>query len=312
MTGIALASTPAPAPAPAPVVPAAWLTQRERVATWCVCCGSKSLKKSAAILMPFVAHRVFGWKPIQIDASWGLETIKHGMAYTLCNSTLCSDCGFLFLDMRFSESELASLYQGYRDEKYSELRETYEPGYKQRNADLVSGVNYVEQVESFLAPRLSFPVRILDWGGDTGKNTPFKQKNRVFHIYDISNKEPIAGARRIDKAEALRTHYDLIVCSNVLEHVPYPAELLLEIRPVMQAGTILYVEVPYEEIMRTADRDQALHTKKRHWHEHINFYSMESLRRLLAACGYKILEMRLLRVCVFDTTYNQLQLACTI
>ena len=41
--------------------------KRERIATCCVCCGSDVLKSEPAVLMPFVAHRTFGWYPIVID-----------------------------------------------------------------------------------------------------------------------------------------------------------------------------------------------------------------------------------------------------
>jgi hypothetical protein len=44
--------------------------KKERIATQCVCCGSENLKSSPAVLMPFVAHRTFGWKPAVIDKSW--------------------------------------------------------------------------------------------------------------------------------------------------------------------------------------------------------------------------------------------------
>ena len=97
---------------------------RERVAKTCVCCVNSSLNKSPAIVMPFVAHRAFGWAPVTIDDSWGLKTIKSGTAYTVCNTLFCPDCGFLFLDMRFSEEELAGLYDGYRNAEYTDLRET--------------------------------------------------------------------------------------------------------------------------------------------------------------------------------------------
>jgi hypothetical protein len=285
-------------------------TRRERVAKTCVCCGNSSLKKSPAILMPFVAHRVFGWAPVAIDNSWGLKTIKNGTAYTVCNTIFCPDCGFLFLDMRFSDEELASLYDGYRNAEYTDLRERYEPGYKERNEGLISGINYINQVEEFLAPFLSFPLSILDWGGDTGKNTPFKDRNTEFHIYDISNVVPVQGAEIVSKDKVQQTKYDLIVCSMVLEHVPYPAKLILEIKQNMRKNTLLYIEVPFEELMRVSENDKDLQLKKRHWHEHINFYSQESLRRLLTACGLQIVESRQLHASGGANTEYCLQIAC--
>ena len=118
---------------------------QERTASQCVCCGSLKLDSAPAILMPFVAHRIFGWAPVVIDESWGLKTIPNGTAYTICKSLYCLDCGFLFLDMRFSDKELDALYTGYRDQAYTDLRESYEPGYTERNDFLKSCNDWKEE-----------------------------------------------------------------------------------------------------------------------------------------------------------------------
>lgn len=287
-------------------------TCKERIATACVCCNNTALKKSPALLMPFISHRALGLAPVKIDATCGLKTIPTGMAYALCHSTFCPSCGFLFLDVRFSERELSSLYEGYREKDYTELREHYEPGYKKRNETLTGGVTYIDQVEKFLSPFLTCPIKILDWGGDTGKNTPFKNNNSLLHIYEINNKQPIEGAKLVDKKEISKTTYDLVVCSHVLEHVPYPSDLLLEIKEAMQSNTILYIEVPFEEIMQNANDDMELQLKKRHWHEHINFYSEESLRRLVANCGFDVIALNKLNAWGGANTSYLFQIACKL
>jgi hypothetical protein len=104
--------------------------------------------------MPFVAKRAFGWEPVEIKVDWGLRDIKPGMAYPLCNSVQCAVCGVVFLDIRFSNAEMAALYTGYRDENYAKLRERFEPGYIARNAVLAVGINYLPEVENFY-PRMS-------------------------------------------------------------------------------------------------------------------------------------------------------------
>ena len=43
-----------------------FILKRERIAAQCVCCGSENLKSSPAVIMPFVAHRTFGWEPVFI------------------------------------------------------------------------------------------------------------------------------------------------------------------------------------------------------------------------------------------------------
>lgn len=286
--------------------------KKTHIAKQCVCCGSERLKKSPAILMPFVAHRALGWQPVEIDDSWGLNTIENGFAYTVCNSLYCNDCRFLFLDIRFSEEELNSLYDGYREKDYVDLRDHYEPGYRLRNDALNQGESYLPKVEAFLRPYLTTPIRLLDWGGDTGKNSPFRSENAIMHIYDISNKPLVDGAQRVDKNMAVQTEYDLVVSSNVLEHVPYPADVIMDMKQAMGPETILYIEVPYEAIIRTVEGAQDLHLKKRHWHEHINFFSEESLRTLLQLCELEILALAHLSEDSHGHAVSLTQIACRL
>ena len=282
----------------------------ERIASACVCCASKQLKSSPAVLMPFVAHRALGWEPAVIDESWGLKTIKSGNAYSVCRSLCCVECGLLFLDIRFSPTELAQLYHDYRGEQYTSLREFYEPGYAMRNAALQPELDYVDLIEAFLSPHLKFPLSILDWGGDTGKNTPFKGQSEVFDIHDISSKDPVDGARIVSRAEAFSRSYRLVVCSNVLEHIPYPASLLNDLKNAMDADSVLYIDVPFEDLMRNHEIE--LQRLKKHWHEHVNFFSEKSLSKLLQVSGFEIVASAKLRVSVAGVELYILQFACKL
>ena len=278
---------------------------RPFIARTCVICASARLEASAAVLMPFVADRVFGWKPVEITEDWGLQTVKSGMAYSICNSLQCQDCGHLFLDIRFSDDQLARLYRTYQDEDYARHRAQYEPGYIERNARLKETVAYLPAVEAFLAPHLGERPRILDWGGSRGDNTPFKDRRSAHDIYDISGEPPTKGARFVDLETALAGAYDLVVCSNVLEHVPYPVDTLSAVVQALSPETILYIEVPQEPIMRRLEDSPQAHRHKRHWHEHVNFYSRRSLERLIEQCGLEVIELGLLDVgATPDANYN--------
>jgi len=284
-------------------------SDRGRIARQCVCCGSRDLVKSPAVLMPFVAHRVFDWKPTTIDKTWDLRTIPAGNAVSICNSVLCNSCNHLFLDIRFSEDELALLYADYRGENYVALRSQYEPDYAERNNSLKDGITYHEDVRNFLDPYLHVPVAVLDSGGDTGINTPYREEASICHIYDISAVKVVNGAKQVTQEEALNNRYDLVVCSNVLEHVPYPTDTLSEIYRFMSKKTVLYIELPYEQIMReTQDLSNVLN-KKRHWHEHINFFSKSSIERLIDRCGYRVIDFRELSV---SHEITLLQLLCSL
>lgn len=256
-----------------------------RIATHCICCGSAALERQSAVLMPFVAQRALGWTPCEITADWGLRDLPLGHAQALCTSLHCADCGSLFLDMRFDDAEMARLYCDYRGPAYEAQRERFEPGYTARNRTLLAGDAHVPQVEAFLRPHLPARPAVLDWGGDTGLNTPLRREAGCHHVLDISGRPLVEGAVTI---AAPQRDYHLIVLAHVLEHVPEPANLISEIRTAMRADTRLYVEVPLEALMRAAEDDASAWRRKRHWHEHINFFSAPGLRRLLQRCGMQV------------------------
>lgn len=261
---------------------------RPRIAQACVCCDNAHLRSSPAILMPFVSHRAMGWAPAEINETWGLRTIKSGTALSVCQTLACPTCGLIFLDIRFDDYEMDRLYAGYRDAEYVALRETYEPGYSKINAQLAEGGTYKHIVEAFLSPLLSQPISILDWGGDTGKNTPFTSSSNKIHIYDVSQREVISGASFVSKQQLIDRSYDLVVCSQVLEHTPYPKDIVAESSKYLKSSGIFYIEVPHEKLFESTEPD--IHLQKRHWHEHVNFFSRESLFRLVETVGMKIIK----------------------
>ena len=259
--------------------------QDERIARTCICCNHATVARSPAILMPFVAHRVFGHTPVAIDPAWGLRDLQAGMAYTLCNSLQCPRCGVLFLDYRFSDQEMAALYADYRGPEYTRLRKHYEPGYADYSASYTSRARYIDDVDAFLRPYLPAHPVVLDWGGDSGINTPLRDSAGQVYVHDISECALVEGVQRADLLAAAAQAYDLIVCSQVLEHVAWPARIVQELVSLMQHDTLLYVEVPYEGLVRSQPASRALHAAKHHWHEHINFFTADALQAMMALAG---------------------------
>jgi hypothetical protein len=242
--------------------------------------------------MPFVAKRVFGHEPVEITPEWGLRDLKPGMAYTLCNSLQCQDCGALFLDYRFGDEQMAALYRGYRDEAYTRERDHYEPGYASTAAkDFAHRHAYLADVEGWLSPRLPKRPAVLDWGGDSGINAPFLANTRLLHVHDISGVDVVKGAERVNTGQLQQHSYDLVTCCQVLEHVPFPLDLVRQIIPALSPQTLLYLEVPHETLMREHPGSLELSALKRHWHEHINFFTEPSVRRLLERARLQVLDV---------------------
>jgi SAM-dependent methyltransferase len=261
-----------------------------KIARRCICCESERLEHAPAVLMPFVAFRVFGWEPAEVQPDWGLRDLPAGKLYSVCRSMMCEYCGLLFLDMRFDEDEMGALYDDYRGPMYTAIRDRFEQGYSARNALLLEPSSHIERIEAFLEPHVTPAPRVLDWGGGTGINTPFRREATEHDVYDISNSPLVEGAHVVSLQEATAREYDLIVCSQVLEHLPYPRKVLRQIATAMNSSSILYIEVPHEDLVRLiGDRQQRL-SGKHHWHEHINFFTFESLEAVLRQAGFRVVD----------------------
>ena len=261
---------------------------------YCVCCGSSIIDQNPALWMPFVSSRALGLPPINITKAMGLRTIETGTGYAMCKSLHCISCGHLFVDYRFNDSEMMLLYSDYRGEAYAIERNIFEPGYLNKNDSLEAGNSYRHLVEKLILGYLpQSDISILDWGGDNGKNTPFPEKAKTLHICDISGKKPaIESAVNVYGTQDFLENYDLLILANVLEHLPFPDQTIQSLTGFMSESSILYVEVPYETLQYEAQKDPpyALKNKKLHWHEHINFFSAESMHSLLSKNGLKVIE----------------------
>jgi len=245
-----------------------------KVLDYCVCCGSDNVKYTPAALAPFLADRIWGWEPTYHMSDEGHKILT----FPICRSLRCQDCDFVGCDIRFDDDEMGKLYANYRDEHYVELRVKYEQGYAKLNDELENEqVNYFVEMEAFILDDMKAPERVLDWGGNNGINTPFKDTAEVVHIYDVGGKPPKFGTAVLEPEPP----YDLIVCSNTLEHVPYPRRMLNEMKAYMTKDTLLYLEIPIEDLRMGI------------WHEHINKFSAKSLEAALKSCGLELLRFKM-------------------
>ncbi len=265
-----------------------------KISTNCPACNSKEIEKKPAVLMPFIADRAFGWKPLTIEKSMGLRTIETGNACSVCNSCFCKDCSFLFCDIRFDEDEIARLYNDYRGTEYIRLRESYEKGYSNRNEYLENQIHYLHKVDEYILSFVEEPKRMLDWGGDEGKNTPLTKTSSIIDIFEVSDKDECKLNPRfslVGPKDDLVDKYDLIVAMHVFEHVSYPLKDLLKLVTFTKKGGYIYVEVPLENIVQFRGENDDILQKKHHWHEHINFYNYRSLLSMAKRCGLEVLDV---------------------
>ena len=262
-----------------------------KIAVNCIACGSANLLSSPAILMPFIAERALGWGPVEITEDWGLSTVPTGYAVCRVNTRACDDCGTMFLDLRFGEDEMRNLYNDYRGSDYNALRAKYEPGYHEKTSVFNERTSWLDETESWIESKIGKPGTVLDWGGGSGINSCFLNDDVDLWIHDISNVELETGAAPYVASQALQK-FDLVTCMQVLEHVADPLDLLHTLAGFISDKSFLDFELPFEKIMQD---DISIATRvalKRHWHEHINFFSENGLNKLVTKAGMEVVASR--------------------
>ena len=272
------------------------------IASACPCCLSEDFLKEPAILAPFVANRIFGWEPFKITKEMKLYDFEEGHAYSICSSLECNQCGLLFLDLRFSKKELKKYYNGYQTEEFFQQREKYEASFSNRrknNFQTGSGIiaghfNKIPEVENFISNSNFIPKHILDYGGGDGTGTPFNKIAKILHIFEVDNKDLKFG-KPADIHTIYKNKYDLILLRNVIEHTSCPDEILENIYKACSKDTIVYIEVPKEKILDKFPAGKRAVNKKI-WHEHINIYNEESIKKLAQRMGFKILDFDVLKI----------------
>lgn len=256
----------------------------------CVICDGPIKHLKRALVAPFVARRTWNRTPFCVDL------------------VQCGNCGFMFYNPRLDDDDLRNLYSNYRSEEYQQMRFASEPWYTPSfNEDLASASSY-EFRRNQLAPILQQHVgqrkinRILDYGGDRGDLVVGLLDGAEPFVYDISGIPPAAGVTVTADPGACKP--DLIINSNVLEHVGFPRLLVNEILQAAPEGGLVFLEVPCElpfGLTRLARRVAQIGimavtrpTIARHilrpatlymMHQHINYFTEHCLNTLVRTCG---------------------------
>ena len=266
----------------------------------CPACQSGDLVRYPAEFSPFVSRRVFDGENKRFDF------------------LLCRKCGFAFYSYRFSDEEAAKLYRHYRDDAYQRERQACESWYtKDINAlignnekELSSRHALLTSVLKESVPNMSDIKAVLDFGGDRGQFIPPVLHKAEKYVYDISDQPVNDGVFKLTDigAEKEKRRFDLVLCAHVLEHVGDPNAVLETIKSVMKAGQMLYVELPFDSpfYKKMTENLQYLfnphyslknivrqymrmkRTKAFLMHEHVNFFTKESVGALLARHGFDI------------------------
>ncbi|MBU6512292.1 MAG: methyltransferase domain-containing protein [Betaproteobacteria bacterium] len=264
-----------------------------KVVNACVVCGSRNLSKRFGQFAPFVAHRIADYPMGTINI--GGQTL-HPPLFT--NSMRCADCGFVFSQIRFEDDELQRLYQDYRGPEYTRVRNFFEPGYDKLNERIGSSPLEVRNraaalmgfLQGLVDPRSR--TSVLDYGGDMGQHIPQDFAHCRRFVFDISRVATVDGVSIVNDVNGLGV-MDFVICSNVLEHVPFPARVIDDIKKVCGPDTVLFVDVPLEMNPAQDPPDQEIPA---FFHEHVNYFTPRSINALLRYHGFSTLKTELFTI----------------
>lgn len=212
---------------------------------------------------------------------------------------LCLECSFIQTKYPFPEEAIARLYTDYRSESYNRERTHYEPSYG-AIADTIggyteAGMDRVTSLTSWLQSHLDIGTgSMLDFGGDDGRYLPTFPGPK--YVFEISNVSPATGVARISQESDLKK-YSYVQLAHVLEHVPEPLSLVRKLAGLVEKNGYLLVEVPQDLPDETIDRLRSGGAvNSLGIHEHINYYSVFAVRKLLEASGLKVVAVEAVAV----------------
>jgi hypothetical protein len=263
----------------------------------CVVCGGRISVRRKGSVAPFLAHRIWNRPAFPIDL------------------VRCEQCDFMFFNPRLDPDEEGRLYSQYRSEEYQQMRHSTEPWYTKRFNAALSKPELMQTRRARLSEVLTRhlagrPIsNVLDFGGDRGALVRGLIPCAKPYVYDISAVTPEPGVERAADLAACRVQeFDLILNSNVLEHVAYPRVLLEQIRSVASDQTLLFIEVPFEfpfsrelVVRRIVQLGVLLAARPSIglslagprglclMHEHVNYFGAKSLQALMASCRWSVI-----------------------
>ena len=259
----------------------------------CVLCGGEIVTRKPGVVAPFLARRIWGGK---------------APAVALVE---CKSCSFLFFNPRLEPEEEQRLYAGYRLEEYQRVRQACEPWYTPGFNARIAGPEYIaarrKGLSSILSPYLAGidKPRILDFGGDRGQLLQGLMPNVMGYVYDISEVDPVDGMERCrNLSDCRKVEVDLIICTNVLEHVGFPRTIMDQIKEIASPQTQIFLEVPFESpfgctlvirrlvqfgVLAVTRPAIALTLAKPgmlyFMHEHTNYFNPRSLKAMMTGSG---------------------------
>ena len=221
------------------------------------------------------------------------STIDTCNGYKIIN---CIHCGFVHIDPVPSQKELDTIY---KDKYYS----VEKPRYLERAKEDLEwwNLSYSDRYDTFEEQLHPWSRRILDIGSGPGYFL-LHGKNRGWETLGI---EPSTQAADYSRSLGLNVindffnehsakdigEFDVVHMSEVLEHIPSPADLVQLVYRILKPGGVLCALVPneyshFQNALRNSCDYEPWWLAPPH---HINYFDLDSVTRLFMNNGFDVI-----------------------
>ncbi|MBT5470902.1 MAG: methyltransferase domain-containing protein [Nitrospina sp.] len=100
--------------------------------------------------------------------------------------------------------------------------------------------------------------------------------------------------------------FDVVLCNQVLEHIPEDKKVLLEFKRVIRPGGLLILGVPNEGCALAWFRNHMIQRSILKLTDHVNFYTQKSVSRILTDSDFEILKIEKAGIFLPHLTLNYL------
>ena len=131
--------------------------------------------------------------------------------------------------------------------------------------------------------------------GWTVRGVDFTDEGLKRFFPDLSSRIEVGDAfELLDREITSGRKHELVICNNVLEHVRDPERLLRDLKQIVARNGICRIVVPndgswlQEEAIKRGNAAPDFYVTSP---EHLSYFTVDSLRRLLTRMGFEIVEM---------------------
>lgn len=215
---------------------------------------------------------------------------RTGRNFTKLTTVICTGCGLIHSDPIPTKEELKNFYE--RDYRLN-YKSVPEPLLKHTLRYAKDSLDFLIEILDFCNFENMNQKNFLDIGAGSGEilyfakklgfNTKGIEPNKGYASFCKNNLQLDVINSVYEEASIESNHYDVLNLNQVLEHMPDPLDVLINLKKFLKEDGILVLTVP--------DIEANLHSPQTRFHyAHIFNYNHLNLKKLFDKAGYQILN----------------------